>query len=104
MPRYNKKKAKPKEIIEEEINHDIVFTNDSFIDMLTCPICQNVLNHATRINCSHTFCLTCINTWIKTKVVCPICRTKILKTQIGKDLIAQKIINSMEVKCTYKSK
>ena len=29
------------------------------------------------MNCSHTFCQTCINTWKMSKMECPVCRTRI---------------------------
>ncbi|XP_050533334.1 E3 ubiquitin-protein ligase RNF8-like [Daktulosphaira vitifoliae] len=30
---------------------------------------------ACAINCSHTFCEICLNTWLKKSKVCPLCRT-----------------------------
>jgi len=52
----------------------------------------------------HTFCDECIKTWIKENNQCPICKSKIIKKQISKDLIASNIINDMQVTCNNEGK
>ncbi|XP_057669916.1 uncharacterized protein LOC130902102 isoform X1 [Diorhabda carinulata] len=42
-----------------------------------CAICSELFVKATTLNCSHTFCKYCIETWRKKQNFCPICRTKI---------------------------
>ena len=38
-------------------------------------ICQDWLVHAATIQCSHTFCWSCIDRWLQTKqFLCPVCR------------------------------
>eukprot|EP01124_Arcella_intermedia_P019538 TRINITY_DN2685_c0_g1_i10.p1 TRINITY_DN2685_c0_g1~~TRINITY_DN2685_c0_g1_i10.p1 ORF type:complete len:512 (+),score=133.08 TRINITY_DN2685_c0_g1_i10:329-1864(+) len=44
------------------------------MDELTCSICQDLYLHSTTLPCSHTFCYTCISSWIKQNPICPICR------------------------------
>lgn len=42
-----------------------------------CAICSELFVKASTLNCSHTFCKHCIETWRTKQNVCPICRTKI---------------------------
>jgi hypothetical protein len=56
---------------------------------------------------SHTFCEECINSWLNSvhsakEKLCPICRNKVTKTGMSRDLIAFNIINDMEVYCNNK--
>lgn len=42
---------------------------------LLCSICQDWVVHASTIECSHTFCWSCIDTWLlQKKFECPVCR------------------------------
>lgn len=84
---------------------ELNFTNNKFLEFLTCSICQTVFNDPYRIGCGHTFCNSCITQWMKSsKNTCPICRKKVVKTSMSRDKIAYNIINSLEVKCSNKSK
>ncbi|XP_052102927.1 uncharacterized protein LOC127736423 [Mytilus californianus] len=60
---------------------------DHFEDLLTCTICLEVFTGPKYLPCLHTFCKTCINTYIlstvgkektKTTFKCPICRQNVL--------------------------
>ena len=73
-----------------------------FLKILTCAICQSIFKNPSRINCGHTYCKICIDMWFKTNKNCPICRVKIAKSKASKDLIAENIINNLEVKCSNK--
>ncbi|XP_050535029.1 E3 ubiquitin-protein ligase RNF8-like [Daktulosphaira vitifoliae] len=42
-----------------------------------CPICNELMVKACTINCSHTFCEVCLNTWLRGNNVCPLCRTSV---------------------------
>ena len=75
-----------------------------YVQLLTCAICQSIYKNPTRISCAHTFCELCIKEWLKKNANCPMCRKKVSKNQTGKDLVAQGIINKLEVKCPLKSK
>ncbi|XP_050538428.1 E3 ubiquitin-protein ligase CHFR-like [Daktulosphaira vitifoliae] len=61
-------------IIEETIKEKVysVLEND-----FQCPICNELMVKACAINCSHTFCEICLNTWLKKSKVCPVCRTSV---------------------------
>lgn len=46
-------------------------------DEMTCSICSELFVKTMTLNCSHSFCKSCINTWMLNKKICPICRTPI---------------------------
>lgn len=95
-----KKKDK---IIKENIqSYENIFIKNEFLEILSCPICQNVFVDPKRISCGHTFCNLCIISWLKNKNNCPLCRFKINKNGVSKDIIAEKIIHQLEVKCGFK--
>ena len=48
---------------------------------------------------SHTFCEHCIKTWFENQKSCPECRKTFKIKDLGKDLLAEKIINDLEVFC-----
>ena len=51
--------------------------------MTNCPICLDVLSLPVTLGCSHTFCCTCLITWInESHFSCPICRTLITKLSV----------------------
>ena len=69
---------------------------------MTCTICQELYVEATNLNCSHTFCFTCIQQWkassssVTTKD-CPICRVKISSESriLLVDNLVEKVVDSM---------
>ncbi|XP_025415475.1 E3 ubiquitin-protein ligase rnf8-A-like [Sipha flava] len=44
---------------------------------LQCTICNELMYKAMVLNCNHTFCEICIETWKSSNPACPICRTHI---------------------------
>ncbi|XP_038056676.1 E3 ubiquitin-protein ligase RNF8-like [Patiria miniata] len=44
---------------------------------LQCSICSELFIKATTLNCSHSFCNFCIESWMKRKRECPVCRAAI---------------------------
>lgn len=49
----------------------------------TCPICFKPLKSIIRqLKCNHTFCFSCIQTWFQMSDTCPLCREKILDSQV----------------------
>merc|ERR1719203_266129 len=50
---------------------------------LACSICQDWLVHAATINCSHTFCWSCIDKWLlHKKFECPVCRKEVSREPV----------------------
>ncbi|XP_004933397.1 RING finger protein nhl-1 [Bombyx mori] len=48
-------------------------------ELVQCPLCLDVLHNPKMLPCQHTFCMTCLNSYIGDKPIfeCPICKTKI---------------------------
>ena len=49
----------------------------------------------------HTFCQKCIAQWNKKHQTCPVCRAEVYKELTGKDLIAENLIQELEVQCYH---
>lgn len=90
--------SKRKEIENTKIQRNFIET-DKISKHLTCTICRDIFNEPNRVSCGHTFCYDCITEWIKSSPDCPICRKKIQRNQVSKDLVASNIINDLEVTC-----
>jgi len=56
-----------------------------------------VIIHSSR----HTFCYLCIEQWATFKKHCPVCKRGFGHRELEKDLIANKIIDDLEVKCIH---
>lgn len=95
-------KKKEKTNKESLQSYENIFIKNEFLEILSCPICQNVFVDPKRISCGHTFCNLCIISWLENKNNCPLCRCKISKSGVSKDIIAEKIIHQLEVKCGFK--
>lgn len=65
---------------------------------LTCIVCQELFVRAVNLNCSHTFCLYCIEQWKQQHNDCPICRQQIMNQ--NRALIFDNLIDNMVLKMT----
>lgn len=74
---------------EEVLNH----MNDVLDNELQCIICSEHFIEAVTLNCAHSFCSFCIQSWRKRKEECPICRQEI-KSQT-RSLVLDNCINRM---------
>lgn len=72
---------------------------DKVPEYLICTICREVFDCPVRLNCTHSFCKGCIDTWIIDRKSCPECKKRVVKTKIGADLIASCLVNDIKVKC-----
>eukprot|EP00438_Fugacium_kawagutii_P029814 Skav204190 [mRNA] locus=scaffold3772:48286:60203:- [translate_table: standard] len=63
---------------------------------LACCICKDWLVHAATIQCSHSFCWSCIDRWLQTKqFICPVCRTEVTREPVrtrAVDAVVQKTV------------
>ncbi|CAF4401895.1 unnamed protein product, partial [Adineta steineri] len=50
---------------------------DAIDDKLKCIICAQPFQSPVILDCQHTFCEVCIDTWIKKNASCPICRRQV---------------------------
>ncbi|XP_050535169.1 E3 ubiquitin-protein ligase RNF8-like [Daktulosphaira vitifoliae] len=60
--------------IEETIKEKVYSVLESDFQ---CSICNELMVKACTINCSHTFCEICLNTWLRESNECPLCRTSV---------------------------
>ncbi|XP_022921211.2 E3 ubiquitin-protein ligase CHFR-like [Onthophagus taurus] len=60
---------------------------------LQCSICTELFVKAQTLNCSHTFCNSCIQAWKRKNYICPICRAKI-KT-ITPTIVLDNLVNTV---------
>jgi len=49
---------------------------------LTCSICQDPFLHTNTLECGHSFCEPCINSWLSKCLSCPICRDPVEKPPV----------------------
>lgn len=57
---------------------ELIDQNKSF----NCPICLGVIHDGSIIKCGHFFCKNCIQSWLKNKHTCPICKQSTNKFEI----------------------
>ena len=56
-------------------DYEYINENDQIDDELKCVICKQILESpVSLLVCQHTFCESCINTWLRENETCPICR------------------------------
>lgn len=66
---------------------------------LACSVCQDWLVHAATIQCSHSFCWSCIDQWLCIpKFECPVCRHEVQREPVrtrAVDVIVQKSVDRL---------
>ncbi|CAJ1400370.1 unnamed protein product [Effrenium voratum] len=66
---------------------------------LACCVCKDWLVHAATIQCSHSFCWSCIDRWLQTQqFVCPVCRDEVTREPVrtrAVDTIVQKTVQRL---------
>merc|ERR1719261_2205058 len=66
---------------------------------LLCSICQDWVVHASTIECSHTFCWSCIDTWLlQKKFECPVCRQAVTREPVRSRALEAIIQKSVDLK------
>ncbi|XP_071995873.1 E3 ubiquitin-protein ligase RNF8 isoform X3 [Engystomops pustulosus] len=85
-------KEKVKAQKEEVLNH----MSDVLDNELQCVICSEHFIEAVTLNCAHSFCSFCIQSWRKRKEECPMCRQAI--TTQTRSLVLDNCIDRMVTK------
>ncbi|KAI9472482.1 MAG: WD40-repeat-containing domain protein [Benjaminiella poitrasii] len=65
---------------EQQKEEDIVI--DVLDEELTCPICQDIMKEVYATKCGHSFCHVCISHHLRNQEDCPMCRSKLYRTEI----------------------
>lgn len=65
---------------EEEPNSEEPNTENPNAEF-DCSVCQDTMINPKSMQCGHTFCSVCINTWLQHSKFCPICRQAIEKDE-----------------------
>lgn len=75
---------------------------EALIEEVTCCICDELLENASTLQCSHSFCQQCIESWIaregarnKGKPSCPSCRAPI-KLPPTRTLVLDKVVQRLK--------
>jgi len=76
-----------------------MINHQELLEELVCSICQELIVTSLTLPCAHSFCETCITTWMKQKRICPVCR--VVPTipplrSIHLDSILDKLANKLE--------
>lgn len=74
----------------------------SNIEDKSCAICLDNLRNPLILNCTHSYCATCIMMWIRTNKKCPECRKEINISDTT--FITNATVNNTETKSKIKSK
>jgi len=66
-----------------------------------CTICSNVLTKPHSCQQGHTFCHSCISTWLTRKTACPTCRDPLSFQKLGYCRPLETFIQKLQVKCIH---
>ncbi|CAF0966818.1 unnamed protein product [Adineta steineri] len=69
---------------------------DAIDDKLKCIICAQPFQIPVILDCQHTFCEVCIDTWIKTNASCPICRRQVETNYVLTKITDLNICNQLD--------
>jgi len=64
-----------------EVQNQAIISED-LEEELTCIICHDLIKCAMTIECSHSFCSSCIRSWLERQKNCPVCREPITKAPV----------------------
>lgn len=74
------------------------FKLPAYYENLKCCICLEFFTDPLIISCSHSFCKKCLFNFLKKNIsTCPHCREKI--KLVGTNIIAEKLLNDLQVMC-----
>jgi SNF2 family DNA or RNA helicase len=67
----------------KEIKNKITLITERIHNNDICSICYDDIEKKTVTNCcQNSFCFKCIHIWLSKKAVCPLCKTKMLNTDV----------------------
>ena len=71
---------------------------------LVCCICTGILDDPVETRCRHVYCRECLETWNKTRPVCPTCREVVNPRHVrAVNPVLKNIIGKQMITCDYKA-
>jgi hypothetical protein len=64
---------------EDRINKDFKRKMSELRSELTCSICQDPFLLTNTLECGHSYCQPCVDSWLAKHLTCPICRAPVNK-------------------------
>jgi len=69
---------------------------------LFCAICRDWLLHSVSLECAHTFCFSCLDSWLQEKKFeCPVCREEVSREPVRSlplDMVVKKAVEKLPAK------
>ena len=70
---------------------------------LVCCICTGILDDPVETRCRHVYCRECLETWNRTRPVCPTCREVVNPRDVrAVNPVLKNIIGKQMISCDYK--
>lgn len=69
--RYRRVVLKMDEIFSDATQQDLTADNN------ICSICRDEMHEASKLECGHIFHKSCLQSWLKLQLVCPVCRVNV---------------------------
>lgn len=66
-----------------------------------CTICSNVMTNPHSCQQGHTFCHSCISTWLQRNASCPTCRGPLNLNKLSVNRVLENFIQKLQVKCLH---
>jgi hypothetical protein len=93
------REQKKAEMQQRRPQTQVAADSSDFQNELVCCICRDWLVHASNVQCAHTFCWSCIDSWLlQKKFECPVCRTEVTQEPVrsrAMDTIVQKTVDRL---------
>lgn len=71
---------------------------------LVCCICTGILDDPVETRCRHVYCRECLETWNRTRPVCPTCREVVHPRDVrAVNPVLKNIIGKQMINCNYKT-
>jgi hypothetical protein len=85
------------------MGYDLDLFQGFISEELKCPVCCGVLEEPVQaVICEHTFCLKCIQEWLKSFETCPVDRDSLCLSQLEPvPRIVRNMLNHLQIKCKF---
>lgn len=74
---------------------EVLIHSQKIMEILSCPICSEIMKNSSIIGCGHSFCEACILQWINLNNNCPLCKVSVKKEDVFKNYTLDEIKNEV---------